>query len=133
MRASEIANLEVLVEDDRLLPIVEKLRSEFGHKTLAQTEFVTFVVPPRQVTKRTPEGLEFPGWIDSKAVFAVLTPNPRRPGQKILTSATAELSAWMDSEKERRHYVGAPDPIHGFFRSVLREHLPTIANLRDML
>lgn len=132
MKASDLADYEVLLEDDRVLPIVEKLKSEFGHKTLADTQFVTFVVPPRQQTKRTPEGLEYPGWIPTKAVFAVLTPNPRRKGQLIMSHATTDLANWSDTERESRHYVGAPDDLHNIFRAVLREHLPTIANLKDM-
>lgn len=132
MKASELADYEVLVDDDRVAVIVKKLQSEFGHKTLAESEFVTFIVPPRPHTKRTPEGLEYPGWIPEKAVFAVLTPNPRRPGQKIMSNATTNLSDWRDSEREARHYVGAPDALHNIFRAVLREHLPTITNLREM-
>jgi len=132
VNAADIADFEILVDDGRVMPLVEKLKSEFGHKVLAETHFVTFIVPARQHMKQTPEGLEYPGWIPDKAVFAVLTPNPRRKGQQIMTNATTDLSDWRDSEKERYHYVGVPDALWSIFRGVLREHLPILTNLHEM-
>lgn len=131
MNADALASYDILVDDGRVERETARLRVEFGAK-LADTEFVTFIQPARTVNHRLDSGIEVPLHIPDKAVFAVVTPNPRRPAQKILTSVTTNLRDWEESERERSHYAGKADPIGAFFRRALFEHLPMIQNLREM-
>lgn len=132
MNASALADYEVLVDDDRILKAADELRREFG-PAIEDTSFVSFVQPARTVSRKTDLGIEIPVHVPEMAVFAAVTPNPRRPGQKILTSATVALRDWEASEWDRQHYVGKADPVPAFLRLALKEHLPTIQNLRDMI
>lgn len=133
MNADALAKYEILVPDERVERETARLRVEFGPR-IADTDFVTFIQPARTVDHRLPDsGLTVPIRIPDKAVFAVVTPNPRRPSQKILTSMTTNLSDWEASERDRSHYVGKADPIGAFFRKALIEHLPMIENLKEMI
>lgn len=129
---------EPVIPDDRLWPIVDRLKAEFGRTKLEETEFLTFVQPAKKTTARTESGLEVPTWIPEMAVFAVISPNPRpyarTLGAKVMTHGTAALEDWRESERERGHYVdGRRDPAHEILRGVVREHLRVMTNLREMI
>lgn len=132
------ASEEPLLDDERLWPIVDRLKAEYGRSKLEDSEFVTFIQPAKQTTVTTEVGIQVPTWVPAMAVFAVLTPNPRplakAAGAKVMTHGTAALEDWRASETERGHYVdGRRDPAHEIFRGVVREHLRILENLRSMI
>jgi hypothetical protein len=113
---------EHLVGDVRLARVEERLRLEFvGLPHDAQ--FLTYVQDKRE-TKN--------GILEPQAVFMVMSPNPRYPQFTVMTTGTAALEDWDESEREHRRYVGVPDPLRTLYRPVVREHVTTIQNLREM-
>lgn len=127
---TDLSQYEILLEDDRVEIVRESLLAMMP--SLYDTDLISFIVPARRVMKRTPEGLEYESWLPDKAVFAAVTPNPRAKGQALLTSATMDLDAWYEGEKDRSHFVGAPDELFKIYGLVVREQLPIIDNLRSM-
>lgn len=124
----EWANYEPVVNDVRLANVEGKLRNEYDKVIPEDIDFVTFVQPPREVTRE--DGLTVP--LPAMAVFAVISDNPKHKGYRVMTNATAHLSAWYEALKEFQHFSGAPDPLIGIFRTTLEAHLRTIQNLREM-
>lgn len=130
----DLASMEPLLDDARVEKIAQKIRSEFAG--LADSDFVTFIVPERTVERKLKAGIAFPHKIEPMAVFAIISDNPRpyakATGQRLLTSATASLKDWREAEAERGHYVGGPDLAHDFFRRVAPQHVELIQNLKDL-
>jgi hypothetical protein len=125
---------EPLLDDDRVERLAEKLRSQFGHKTLADSTFFTFIQPARSYTGQTPGGLQAPAWIPDMAVFAVISPRPNgRPGQKLMSTATVSLQDWLETEAQATHYVGVPDEAHQIFRAVVRDHLAKMQSAKELI
>lgn len=129
---------EPVISDERLWPIIDRLKAEFGRSKLEDTEFLTFVQPAKQTVARTESGIEVPTWVPEMAVFCVISPNPRplarKAGAKVMTHGTAAMADWRESEQERGHYVdGRRDPAHEILRGVVREHLRVMTNLKEMI
>jgi hypothetical protein len=126
---------EPLLDDDRVERIAHKIKSEFGFKKLEDSVFFTFIQPARPYNQRTPEGLVVPTWIPDMAVFAIISPrpNPTRPGQKLMSQATASLEGWLEAEKEASHFAGAPDEAHKIFKAVARMHLQQLQSAKELI
>jgi hypothetical protein len=107
----------------------EKVRSALGHRRLENVEFVTFLVPARTIKRQTPGGILVDSWIGEMVVLGVLSPNPRRPTQKLLTSATVSLTGWLEAQDDE----GKPDHAFVIFKRVAEEHLRLVDNLRDLI
>lgn len=132
--ALDLASMEPLLDDSRVEKIAQKIRSEFAG--LADSDFVTFIVPERTAERKLKSGISFPYKIPPMAVFAIISDNPRpyakAMGQRLLTSATASLNDWREAEAERGHFAGTPDLAHDFFRRVAPQHVELIQNLKDL-
>lgn len=118
-------DLEPVVPDGRVWQAQERVVRVIP--SLRDSAFVTFIVPEHEEGERI---------VPDLAVFAILSPNPRRyngkPGPDIMTQATTRLSDWIEAEKERKHFVDKPDLLVSFFGKVGTEHAKTMQNLREM-
>ena len=125
---------EPLLDDDRVERLAGKIRSQYGHRKLADTTFFTFIQPARQVKTRTSGGIFVETWVPEMAVFAAITPRPQgRPGQRLMTTATVSLADWRESEADVGHYAGAPDEAHKIFRLVAVEQISKIQSAKEMI
>ena len=96
-----------------------------------ETEFVTFIQEPK-FYRRGP-GDE--GYLPAMAVFVVKSPWPGRPqAPHIVTHGTVEKRHFDQSEAERKHFVSLKeDPAIVIFAAVLKVHLATLENLRELI
>lgn len=93
------------------------------------TDFVTFI-QPRTVIDR--DGIATP--IPEVGVFAVISDNPRHKGKRVMTQAAVWLQDWRAVDAARLHFVAGPeDPALPVFKTVVRRHLETLKNLKDMI
>lgn len=122
--------MEPLLRDDRVERIAGIMRAERGELPLANSKFVTFIQPAREVEK---DGLV--RRVDAMAVFGVISPHPRMvaAGQELMTHGTASLSDFRDADREADHNVGAPDPAYTIFKAVVTNHLATLQNLSELI
>lgn len=129
------SSYEPLLDDARVDRIAHKIKSEFGFKKLEDSVFFTFIQPARPYTGRTEGGIVAPTWIPEMAVFAIISPrpNPIRPGQKLMSQATAALSDWLEKEKDAAHFAGAPDEAHQIFKAVARMHLKVLQDAKELI
>jgi hypothetical protein len=124
------ADYETLLTDPRVERIASRVFDEFRAQGLPDdTDFVTFVQPPQVIDRG---GVAVP--IPEVAVFAVISDNPRHKGHRVMTQGSVWLRDWMARERELRHYASdQPDPALSIFRLLVRDHLPKLQNLREMI
>lgn len=119
-------DLEPVVPDGRVWQAQERVVKVVP--SLRDSTFVTFIVPEHEDGERI---------VPDLAVFAILSPNPRKyggkPGPDIMTQATTRLSDWLEAEKERQHFANKPDLLVSFFGKVAVEHNKTMQNLRALI
>lgn len=136
MRLADLGNYEPLLSDERVEVLVHKLQSAYGYGKLKDTQFVTFIQPAMRATADV-NGVKVPTWVSEMAVFGCLSPNPRRyvgiGPQQILTHATVALADFREADAEASHYVAAPDPAMGIFRTVVVEHLRQLDDLKSLI
>jgi hypothetical protein len=114
---------EHVVSDIRLARLEERMRLAWW-RLPADARFLTYI----QDGYEDERGLHAP-----KAVFMVMSPDPKHPGMRTMTSGTALLSDWESAEREFSHFAGKEDPLTTVFRPIVREHVKVIQNLREML
>jgi len=121
-RTSEVpaGDFEQLVPDSRMSRLWEELQPMWGDM---KVQFATYV-------DRAP----YPGLPDERAVFVVVSPNPRTASGRplIKTPALTGLDAWRLAEGEAWRYVGAGDPLKKVFTKLVREHLEKMQTLRTL-
>lgn len=121
----KFADLEPLIPDARLERLEEKFRRAF---VLPEgTVFVTYIEP--KTTIPTEAG---PTELPERATFAVISPNPRHPTHSVMTKGATWLSTWRHEDSLRRTFAGVRDLADEIYRPIIRRHLETIKNLREM-
>jgi hypothetical protein len=125
-----LADAETVISDWQCSVIEGRLRDQFRVVPDA-TEFATFIQAPKYVVR----GPGDEGWLPSMAVFLVKSPhptNPKAPG--LVTHGTVELAVLEQDRAERRHFVSLKeDPAFLIFSVVLKTHLETLQNLRELI
>jgi len=124
-------DLEPVISDFALAVIEDRLRLRFLGKVPDNSTFVTFLQEPKVITD--PQGNS--GQLPRMAVFAVISDHPTKPwAPRIMTHGTVEHRAFLESAAEHRHYVNSkPDPALVIMGEVLKGHLRTLSNLRDLI
>jgi len=113
---------EHVVSDVRLARVEERFRLAWI-RLPEDAQFLTYIQPRRETAT---------GVLPPQAVFMVVSQNPRHPAFRLATTGTAALSDWEETDREYRHFVGREDPLATLFRPVVRAHVRTIQNLREM-
>lgn len=122
------ADYDTVISDRRVEAIADILSKQF--KALPDdTDLVTFIQPPTVVDRN---GVGVP--IPEVACFAVISDNPRHKGHRVMTQGSVWLRDWRATDAARLHFVSGPDdPALPIFKLLVRDHLPKLQNLRDML
>lgn len=114
-------------ETDRRLDLIElQLRKETG--TNEDFALLALVQPATYVERN---GIQVP--IREVALMAIVSPNPTTPDMMLMTNAAAWLNEFRAAEFERWHYVGKQDPALPIFRTLLRQHITSLENMRAMI
>lgn len=116
------ADAEPAIDDDRMEVIADLVRRE-NFPWLEDADFVTArVLNPLDV------------W---EVHFLVLADDPRpiqrRFGQKIASRGRTLARDWDESERERGHFAGKPDPAHAFFRALGRGLAEKLRSAREQI
>ncbi len=85
----------------------------------------------------------FLAWIDEisaprpRAMFGIASPNPKFylgvRGPDIVSQAATDLAYWRQREKDAKHYAGVKDPAWSVFEILAQQHIPKMANLKDLM
>lgn len=117
------ADYEVLVPDERLLPIRGRL-------------LLAFPALPRDVELATcvqPAGETENGFQPELALFLLISPHPKRPESKLISHAYTLLTDWREAEQERSHFAGRKDPLVGIYMMLGRKHAEAVSSLRELI
>lgn len=115
-------DVEPLVPDRRVEKVFYQLQ-QFRNLP-DDTHFATYIQEP---SEKEPRRL---------AIFAVVTPHPRKEKRAATRPNVVTLSAmpyerFAEMEKMHRHYAGLSDPIRPIFAGVLRRHLKHYETLKQ--
>ena len=119
------ASFETLVDDRRLARVEDQLRRVFPALPDSSL-FVTFIQPATVAS--TEQG---PVDVPDLATLAVISKNPRK-GPDIMTQGQMLLTVWRTEDGQYRHFVGVQDPLLLVYRPILRNHLESLASLREL-
>lgn len=127
---SGYSSYEPLISDRRVQALAGMLVEQYRPLGLPDgSDFVTFIQPAREIERK---GVWVP--IPEAGVFAVISDNPRHPGHRVMTQATVWLHDWRATDAARLHFVSGPqDPALPIFKAVMRPHLATIRNLKELI
>lgn len=119
----KLSNVDELVPQSRLDKVYERLWQR-GHEDLVQLlTVVAYVQPP---TER----------IATETVyFRVISPHPKPvfPDQTLETIGTLPMSRWREADGDDWRFVGAPDPLLAIFAGLIRQHMETYNNLKELI
>ena len=122
-------DLEPVLSDYQVSLIEGRLRERWFGAVPDDTDFVTFYQEPKEFTQGDKTVM-----LPRQAVFAVLGNHPtKKKAPRIMTHGTVAASDFEDSQAERKHFTGKSDPAVVIFSAVLKQHMTTIGNLRDLI
>lgn len=120
------ADLEPLVSDQRLSDIEGVLRDRFPGLDEGAI-FVTYIQPSMARVVVDRETI-----IPDVACFAVISKNPRG-GDDVMTVGSTWLDTFKREDGMRSHFVGVGDILLALYEPVVKRHVETIKNLKDMI
>jgi hypothetical protein len=123
-------DLEPVITDWAMSVIEGRLREKY-RVVPDDTDFVSFIQEAKEVTLDDGFVKEIP----PMAVFAIVSDHPTKAwSPRIMTHGTASLRDFMDSVAEQKHFTNyKPEPAFVILEQVLRQHLTTLSNLKDMI
>ena len=121
------ADWERLLPEDRVVVIERALRRAFP-KLPDDAKLLTMIQPECDVVHQGKDVHVLP-----QAVFAILSPNPRRPDENKLTQGVIDMRVWAKMDKDYKRMVGFRDPALSAFLRIAPSHIDTIENLSTLM